>query len=73
MTRITLDTALRNQLECVRSCVELCDADGQTVGYFTPASGQPLVPEVSEEELDRREAEEETFSTSEVKAYLDNL
>lgn len=73
MTRITLDTTLRDRLEQERSCVELCDVDGRTVGYFTPATAQPLEPKISERELDRREAEVETFSTAEVKAYLDNL
>ena len=76
MTRLTLNDELRKTLESVHACIELCDANGKTICYFTPASPkgpQPLEPKVSEEELDRRETEPETFSTAEVKAHLENL
>jgi hypothetical protein len=76
MTRLTLDDDFRRKLEGVNSCVELCDSHGNTLGYFTPVAARgpsSWEPKISEEELDRRERESETFSTAEVKAHLENL
>ena len=76
MTRLTVDGELLTKLGSADSCVELCDAQGKTIGYFTPvppAAPRHLEPKVSEEELNRRETEAETFSTAEVKAHLENL
>jgi hypothetical protein len=76
MTRLTIDDALGSQLAGQQGCVELCDPSGKTIGFFTPlvpgSQPQRLEPKVSEEELDRREKEEQTYSTAEVKARLES-
>jgi hypothetical protein len=41
------------------------------LGVFTPRTSKE--PQISEEELDRREQEEESFSTAEVLAHLEKL
>jgi hypothetical protein len=77
MTRLTIDPTLGRQLAGQHGCVELCDASGRTIGFFTPlvqgTRPERLEPTVSEEELDRREKEAETYSTAEVKAHLESL
>lgn len=78
MTRITLDAASATRLTGVFQTVELCDPSGKVLGRFVPAAEvaewEPMIPEVSEEELDRREQSgEERYSTAEVLAALEKL
>lgn len=76
MTSLILDDELLIKLAGIGSCVELRDANGNTVGFFTPiasAGRRALESKVSEEELDRREQESETFSPAEVRAHLESL
>lgn len=77
MTRITLDADLSGKLAQLDQIVELCDPSGRVVGQFIPhvdmAEWEYVTPDVSEEELDRRELEEESYSTEEVLAHLEKL
>ena len=74
MTKLTLHGEIGQQLTAAHQCLELCDDSGQTIGYFTPiVQGVALGPQVSEEELDRREREDSTYSTEEVLAHLRSL
>jgi hypothetical protein len=72
MTKVTLDEALRAKLNGLGDEVEICDADGQPVGYFVPAARYTAVMTerkwhydyvmkkcpISDEELERRRREE---------------
>ena len=57
MERVTLDSMLSSQLGAAPLPVELCDAAGQTVGFFVPDKiyYASLKSPHSEEELRRRE------------------
>jgi hypothetical protein len=78
MTRIVVDEALRNKLLNLSEPLELCDESGRILADLTPrldlTKYGPLVPQVSDEELDRRErANEKRYTTAEVLAYLEKL
>jgi hypothetical protein len=77
MTRITLDATVAVQLKDLTGPVELCDPTGRVMGRFVPiidmTQWEPVSPEVSEDELERREKEAESYSTAEVLAFLENL
>ena len=76
MNRLTLDESLPQALAQLQTCAELCDRQGNVVGYFTPASTPPgpvFEREYTDEELDQRAANAPTYSTAEVKAYLQGL
>jgi hypothetical protein len=78
MTRITLDAAAADKLHAADQVVELCDPSGRLLGTFSPvvdlSEWEPLTPDVSEEELDRREqSTERRYTTAEVLRYLESL
>lgn len=78
MTRVIVDEMLRNKLHNFSYPLELCDEAGRVLGRVIPALDlsqyEPLEPQVSEEELDRREeANEKRYTTIEVLAYLETL
>jgi hypothetical protein len=78
MTRLILDAPTATKLDAVNQVVELCDPSGRVLGRFIPAvdmsEWEPISPDVSEEELDRRErANEKRYSTAEVLAHLEKL
>jgi hypothetical protein len=77
MTRITLDAATADKLQAADHPVEVCNPSGKVIGRFTPtfdpSEWEPITPDVTEEELDRREREEESYSTEEMLAYLESL
>lgn len=77
MSPIFVDAALSSELGQQFHPVELCDPSGRVLGQFIPkvdlSRYEPLEPQVSEEELDRREQSTEWYSTEEVLAYLKNL
>ena len=73
MSKITLDAELRAKLNGLDQPLELCDADGQTLGHFLPAAEyRKLIYaavnascRLSEEEMDRRRNEGGGLSLSE--------
>ena len=77
MSPIIVDAALSSKLDQQFQPVELCDPSGRVLGQFIPkvdlSQYEPLEPQVSEEELDRREQETESYTTEEVLAYLKSL
>jgi hypothetical protein len=78
MTRIIIDANLPNVLPSLTQAVELCDASGRVLGQFIPkfdmSEWEPVSPDVSDEELDRRAAlNERTYTTAEVLAHLEKL
>jgi hypothetical protein len=77
MTPITLDANLSNQLRGLFHPVELRDPNGEVLGQFIPVvditEWEPITPDVSEEELDRREKSDDRLTTEEVFAYLKSL
>lgn len=78
MTRIILDPALANQLHSLKQPAEMCDPSGTVLGRFVPVADlsewEPITPDASEEELDRREASnQKRYTTAEVLAHLEKL
>ena len=78
MTRVILDEMLRSKLHNLSQPLELCDEAGRVLGHIfpmvDPSQYEPREPQVSEEELDRREqANEQRYTTAEVLAYLEKL
>ena len=61
MTKLIVDSATGAKLAGARKPLELCDDSGHVLGHFIPAADEsrfsPLDPQISEEELDRRERE----------------
>ena len=61
MNKITVDTATQDQLEKLRSFVQVCDPAGRVLGYFTPQCDPALYAGVEspecDEELSGRAAE----------------
>ena len=74
MAPIQLDAALASRLHQYTHAVDLCDPSGKVLGQFVPAADmsqwEPVSPEVSEDELDRREKSTEWYSFDEVMARL---
>ena len=78
MSQVILDANVSSKLSDLTYCVELCDPSGRVLGYFTPRIDMSELefasPDVSEEELDRREkSNEKRYTTAEVLAYLERL
>jgi hypothetical protein len=77
MTRIILDADMRMKLLGVMQPLELCDESGQVLGRVIPTIDRTKIkgaePEISEEELQRRENEPGEYTTAEVLAYLEKL
>ena len=56
MTRVMIDDKLFQRLGGLPGPFELCDEDGNTLGYFTPAGkSDSLDLGLSEEEIERRQ------------------
>jgi hypothetical protein len=78
MPKLILDANLLAKLDQIYYPVELCDESGRVLGQFIPkfdpARFEPLTPEISDEELRRREqSNEKRYTTAEVLAYLEKL
>ena len=78
MSQIILDANVSSQLHKLMHAVELCDPSGRVLGRFVPlidlSEWEPISPEVSEEELDRRsKSKEKRYTTAEVLAHLEKL
>jgi hypothetical protein len=72
MVQVVVDATMQSKLHNFSQPVELCDTTGRVLGRVIPADD--LVPQVSEEELDRREqANENRYTTAEVLAHLEKL
>jgi hypothetical protein len=77
MTQVILDADLKSKLLNLTKPLELIDSEGQVLARVLPIlrlTGEgPFEPQVSEEELKRRQQETESFTTAEVLAYLEKL
>lgn len=77
MSQITVDAVLSSKLCEHFQPVELCDPSGRVLGQFVPkvdmSEWEAITPDISEEELDRREKSTEWYTTEEVLAYLKSL
>jgi hypothetical protein len=78
MTKVTIDAELFARLRALNESVELCGPEGEVAGKFHPVvdlSGwEPVDPEISEEELDRREnSNEKRYTTAEAISHLESL
>lgn len=73
MRRIVVDASLPKILPHIPDTVELCDAAGNVIGVYTPhpSAFDNTEPEISEEELRKREAEPGGRSLSEILADLE--
>ena len=76
MTRVIVDAALRDKLHNLSKPLELCDVTGKVLAHVTPvadpAAFEPTEPQVSEEELDRREKSDKWYTTEQVLDLLEN-
>jgi hypothetical protein len=76
MTKVILDEALRNKLHNLSEALELCDESGRVLGHVYPEYDlseyeEQREPQVSDEELRRREqSNEPCYTTAEVLARL---
>jgi hypothetical protein len=75
MTQITLDAGASSKLRNLTTSAELCDPSGRVLGRFVPlidlSEWEPLSPDISEEELDRRaQSKQKRYTTAEVLARL---
>jgi hypothetical protein len=70
MTRVTLDNETVAKLHNLCESLEVCDEAGRLLGYFVPTEDKAMYAEVdaqvSNAELDRREAEEEGRPLAEI-------
>ena len=78
MTQLILDASMRSKLFELKQNLELCDESGQVLARLIPvvdsSSFEPREPQVSDEELRRREqSDEKTYTTAEVLAHLESL
>ena len=72
MIRIPLDPTLRHKLHGLAVPLELCDEAGFVVARVYPVEDdfEPREPQVSEEELRRREKSDKWYTTEEVLKML---
>jgi hypothetical protein len=78
MTQIILDTSVASKLNALNQPVELCDPSGQVLGRFIPlinlSEWDPISPDITEEELERRaKSNEKRYTTAEVLSHLEKL
>ena len=74
MERIVVDESLVSRLKGLDYAAELCDPSGKVLArvhpVFDPLRYEGLEPQITEEELNRREQETEEYTTAEVLAHL---
>jgi hypothetical protein len=78
MTQIILDAAVSSKLDNLNPPLELCDPSGRVLGRFVPlvdgSQWEPLSPDITPEELERRmKSTEKRYTTAEVFAHLEQL
>ncbi len=75
MNRIIIDDVIRSRLGDLRLPSELQDESGRVLAYLTPAADAAvyaeLDPQISEDELDRREKESRGRPLSEILSDLE--
>lgn len=75
MIQVTVDTVLRTKLHNLTQALELCDESGRVLGRFSPtldlSQYEGLEPQISEEELQRREREGGGRSLADIIADLE--
>ena len=71
MTQIMIEEVMQKKLRSLMQPIELVDEAGHVLGTFTPRSSRE--PQITEEELERREQETESFSTDEILRHLETL
>jgi hypothetical protein len=74
MNPVTLDADTATKLSCLNQPVDLVDPSGRILGQFIPqfdlSEWEPLTPDITEEELDRRAQSTQWYTTEEVIAHL---
>ena len=78
MDRITLDSALVGKLRQAISSIDVCDEDGNVIGFFTPridsSEYENIELDISDEELQRRiNSKEPRYTTAQVLRHLESL
>jgi hypothetical protein len=83
MTRILADETLLSKLRNLSEPLELVNNAGRVIGRVVPVEDcsdvvdlskwEPVGPDVTEEELDRRERSDKWYTTQEVLDHLRNL
>lgn len=74
MTQLILDASMRSKLYELKQNLELCDESGQVLARLIPVvDSSAFEPQVSDEELRRREQSDKWHSTEEVLARLASL
>ncbi len=78
MTQIIVDAQLSTKLQEAMQPVQLCNSQGQVLGRFIPlidlSEWEPLSPDISDEELERRaRSKGKRYTTAEVLAHLEKL
>ena len=78
MPQVFLTEAQLRLLPNLSEPLDLCNESGQVLGHFLPAVDlsqyEPLEPQISREEMQRRkQSKEKRYTTAEVLAYLEKL
>jgi hypothetical protein len=77
MTRIIVDDDLQSKLQNFTKPLELCDKAGRVLArvfpVIDPALYEPVEPQISDDELQRRRESTKWYTTAEVLAYLEKL
>lgn len=77
MTRVIVDDALRHKLANLSEFLELCDDSGRVLAHIVPLPDpeeyELTEPPMSEDELRRREASTDWYTTDEVIGHLRGL
>jgi hypothetical protein len=74
MTKIMVDADTQAKLHAPDGLLEVCDASGQTLGYFVPAGkngGAPARSPFSDEEIQKRRQQRVGKPLSEILARLE--
>jgi len=77
MTQVIVDEMLRSKLYNLSRPLELCDESGQILARVFPmldlSQYEPLEPQISREEMQRRKQSDKWYTTDEVLAHLKRL
>jgi hypothetical protein len=77
MSEITLDADTSAKLQNLGSAVKLCDPSGKVLGKFVPAfdpsEWEFVGPDISEEEMKRREKSDKWYTTQQVLDILKKM